>query len=131
MDERIVNLRKYKYLFVEDEDDLVNIIKNLMDTFEVDYKTARNGVEALEVLNDNKIDILVTDVNMPKMDGFELIREVQKLSPDLPIVIMTAHTEKEKIEESKKLGVCHYLPKPLDMFKLIDVISKIISTNDS
>jgi CheY-like chemotaxis protein len=69
-------LRSLKLLFVEDEDDLLSIISEALEKLSADFFTASNGVEALEILEQNQdIDIVITDINMPYMNGLEMIKK--------------------------------------------------------
>ena len=129
MTDMIDRLRDLKVLFVEDEADLLEIITDALDSLEVEYYTATNGVEALEIFNANPdINILATDINMPRMDGLELIKTLKKdKNFDIPIIIMSAHTESEYISEAENLGINakHYLQKPFDFIKFVKLISNM------
>lgn len=127
MTDMIERLRELKILFVEDEVDLLDIITDALDSLDVEYLTAENGVEALEIIDNNPdINIIATDINMPQMDGLELIRilkEKRKLTTS--IIVMSAHSESEYIQEAEKLGVDHYLGKPFDFINFINLISSM------
>jgi CheY-like chemotaxis protein len=85
------------------------------------FLTAGNGREALDVLSRNVVDLMVTDVNMPEMDGIELVREVRKTRDrkSLPILIMTALGETLARDEGLALGADAYLLKPIGRHELI------------
>lgn len=124
LQESIENLKKLKFLFVEDEKDLLDIIAETLQKLEVDFLTASNGEEGLNVFKDNNdVDVVVTDISMPIMNGIEMIREIKKISPDMNIVVMTAHTESKYISDVAELGVNDYLLKPFDFIKFIELIS--------
>lgn len=126
MQEKIAKLRELKLLFVEDEEDLINIISDTLNKLQANFVTARNGQDALEKLAQNDdIDAIITDINMPVMNGLELIEEVKKTKPNLPIVIMSAHTETEYINSAKELGVDNYLLKPFDFIKFIELMANM------
>ena len=129
MTDMIEKLRELKILFVEDETDLMEIITDALDTLDVEYFTATNGVEALEIFNANPdINIIATDINMPKMDGLELIKTLKKdKNFDIPIVVMSAHSESEYITEAENLGINRkdYLQKPFDFMNFIKLISNM------
>src|SRR5690349_14039748 len=79
------------------------------------FLTAENGVQALKVLAASTIDLLITDVNMPEMDGIALVREVRKTKSrdELPILIITAKAEASAKEEGLAMGANSYILKPL------------------
>lgn len=126
MQEKIIKLRSLKLLFVEDERDLIMIISDTLKKLQANYLTASNGREALDILAQNSdIDVIVTDINMPIMNGLELIAEVRKTNKDIPIIIMSAHTEDEYMKTAKNLGVTDYLLKPFDFIKFIELIANL------
>ncbi len=89
---------------------------------------AEDGVQALEILNEQKPDLIVTDLHMPNMNGIELIKNVRK-STDLsrlPIILLTTETLKERKIEAKKAGATGWLSKPFNKDRLLKVINKLV-----
>lgn len=126
MQEKIEKLRKLKLLFVEDEKDLIDIISDTLSKLDANFLTATNGVEALEIIEDNDdISIIITDINMPVMNGILMIKELKQRGNKTPIVVMSAHTELEYINQAKELGVKEYLLKPFDFIKFIDLVTNL------
>lgn len=126
MHEKIEKLRSLKLLFVEDEEDLLSIISDALTKLQANFLTANNGVEALEVLKNNPdIDAIVTDINMPLMNGLDMIKNIIDQGIDIPIIIMSAHTETEYITKANEYGVSEYLLKPFDFIKFIDLITSM------
>lgn len=125
LQDSIANLKKLKFLFVEDEKDLLDIIAETLYKLEIDFLVASNGQEGLDILAQNSdIDLVVTDISMPIMNGLEMIKEIKKLYPEINIVVMTAHTESKYINEVSQYGVNDYLLKPFDFIKFIELISE-------
>jgi YesN/AraC family two-component response regulator len=123
MHDKIQKLRALKLLFVEDEEDLITIIEDTLRKLQSNFLTARNGEEALKVLENNPdIDAVITDINMPLMNGIEMIELMNKKGLNIPVIVMSAHTESEYIDKAKALGVKNYLLKPFDFIKFIDKI---------
>jgi YesN/AraC family two-component response regulator len=123
MHQKIQKLRELKLLFVEDEEDLITIIEDTLTKLQSNFLTARNGEEALKVLeNHPDIDAVITDINMPLMNGIELIEQMNQKGLTMPVIVMSAHTEAEYLEKAKALGVKNYLLKPFDFIKFIDLI---------
>ena len=90
---------------------------------------ASDGMDALEKLPANKIDLVITDLNMPNMDGFELIkalRENQEFK-HLPVIILTSLSDEASKEEGNKLGVNSYLVKPFSLEKIQYEVAKYVS----
>ncbi len=126
MQEKIDKLRKLKLLFVEDEEDLIAIITDTLTKLNVSFLTATNGEEALQIIEEaDNISIIITDINMPVMNGILLIKELKKRDNKVPIIVMSAHTELEYINQAKELGVKEYLLKPFDFVKFIDLVTNL------
>jgi YesN/AraC family two-component response regulator len=126
MQEKLEKLKELKMLFVEDEPDLINIISTTLTKLNLNFLTANDGEEALEIYKNNlDIDIIITDINMPKMNGLALIENVRDIDSSLPVIVMSAHTEQEYIKKAAQLGVTSYLLKPFDFIKFIDLVSKL------
>ena len=126
MQEKIEKLRSLKLLFVEDEEDLLDIISGALVKLKANFLTANNGVEALKQLEENSdIDAVITDINMPYMNGLEMIKNMKERGLDIPIIVMSAHTETEYLEKAKEFGVDEYILKPFDFIKFIDLITSM------
>lgn len=124
MQEKIEKLKTLKLLFVEDELDLIEIITDTLDKLDANFLTASNGKEALQLLENNEdISAIITDINMPVMNGIDMISKIRKSGNDIPIIVMSAHTENDYKEKAKNLGVEHYLLKPFDFIKFIELIT--------
>ena len=120
--EKIEKIKKLHILFVEDEKDLRNIITNTFTKLQVNFDTAENGEIALEKIKTNHYDLIVTDINMPIMNGLELLKIIrEELKMDIPVYIMSAHTNKEYTNKAKELGVNNYIMKPFDFIKFINM----------
>ncbi len=126
MQEKIAKLREVKILFVEDETDLIDIISDTLSKLKANYQTALNGKIAYDLLmSDDSFDLVVTDINMPVMNGLELIEKVRETNKDIPFVIMSAHTESEYMRKAEDLGIDNYLLKPFDFIKFITLVSEM------
>ncbi|WP_072680050.1 response regulator [Arcobacter sp. LA11] len=126
MQEKIEKLKALKLLFVEDEEDLIEIITDTLTKLDANFLTACNGQEALKLIDENSdIDVIITDINMPIMNGLDMIKEIQKRGIKLPIIIMSAHTELDYLNKAKDLGVVEYLLKPFDFIKFIELLTSL------
>ncbi len=107
-------------LFVDDEIHMLELMKmNFSKNYQV--LTAKNGIEALDLVRKNEIDLVVTDIKMPKMDGMQLLEKI-KTSFDIPVIIITAFGTIENAVETIKNGAYDYITKPIN---LQDIESKI------
>ena len=126
MQDKIAKLKQLKILFVEDEPDLLNIISDTLNKLGANFLTATYGKEGLEKVNENSdIDLIVTDINMPIMNGLEMISEIRKQGNNVACVIMSAHSEPEYLKRAKELNIADYILKPFDFLKFINLIGEL------
>ena len=124
-----IDLKKLSVLIVEDEPQTLEQMKIALEDFAGTLFTAKNGEQALKILAEEKVDILITDILMPLMGGIELIREVrQKRAQPNVIVITTAYSETTYLLEAIRLRVDVYLLKPIVVKDMIELIKKSILT---
>jgi YesN/AraC family two-component response regulator len=128
--DKIASIKKFKILFVEDEKDLQTIVSGTFSKIGFDFLVAGDGKEALEIISkDKEISLLITDINMPIMNGLDLIKEAKKISPSMKVIIMSAHNEEEFVRKASDLGVDDYLIKPFDFMKFIDIAANYDKVN--
>jgi CheY-like chemotaxis protein len=109
-------------------DDNPSMAKTLTDILELKgfcVHAAHSGVQALEVLQNQAIDILLTDVRMPEMDGVTLYRKARKIRPNLTTIFMTAYAADEIIQQGLAEGIKAVLTKPLDIDFLVSLLSVV------
>ncbi len=118
----------FRLLVVEDEEMIRNKIiynTNWKEHGFVEVLQASNGIEALDIVRKNNIDIVITDIQMPEMNGIELIREIKSLNRGIKCIIITAYAEFEYAKESVKLNVNDYILKPFKSKDLLDIVKKL------
>jgi len=126
MQDKIAKLKQIKILFVEDEPDLLNIISDTLNKLGANFITANNGKEGLKALEENPdVDLVVTDINMPIMNGLDMIGEIRKKGNNVTAVIMSAHSEPEYLKRAKELNITDYILKPFDFLKFINLIGDL------
>lgn len=109
---------KYSLLYVEDEPLVREMVVEYLDVFFLEIYEASNGVEALEIYNDKKPDMIITDIEMPKMNGLKFASLIRKKDITIPIVITTAYTSVDYLLEATELNLIKYLVKPVEEEKL-------------
>ncbi len=114
-------------LIVDDEENCLRAIKDVFDLEGIDCLTARNGMKALELLEHNDIEIVISDVKMPGMTGMELLSEMKKQKPDLYVFMLTGYGSIEDAVESVKKGAYQYILKPVIMEDLIPQIKELLA----
>ena len=121
----------YKILVVDDEPDMEPLVLQRMRRHirsgRYSFVFAQNGVEALEVLNkDSDIDMVVSDINMPRMDGLTLLSQIAQLNPDLRAVIVSAYGDMKNIRTAMNRGAFDFVTKPLDFDDLQVTIERTL-----
>lgn len=112
-------MEKTNVLLVEDEETLAMIVKETLEGQGFNVTIATNGIAGLAELQENRPDILVADIMMPEMDGFEMVRRIRRTDKSLPIIFLTARSAVNDVVEGFELGANDYLRKPFSMLELI------------
>ncbi len=118
------NRHNISVLFVDDNESIRKLYQRLLEKHVNHFYIARNGHHGLELYQQHKPDLVITDINMPVMDGLEMVREIKNLDPNAKIVVMSAYNVKENFIESINLGVDGYLMKPVEAKKLLSLIDE-------
>lgn len=109
----------FRILVVEDDKNLKKLIKITLTKENYTVYEASNGEEALEMLDTNYVDLIISDIMMPEMDGFELIKELRTSKYKMPIMLITAKDSIEDKKEGFLLGADDYMVKPINLEELI------------
>ena len=112
-------------LVVDDYPPLVSILAKILDLNGFEVQTANSGAEALDILQAHPVDVLLTDVMMPDMNGIELYRETKKTHPSITAILMTAYAPEDLIQQGFEEGIKTILDKPLNMDYLVALFSII------
>jgi two-component system, OmpR family, response regulator TrcR len=112
-------MKNIAVLLVEDETVLSSLIKETLDTRGFQITVAENGVEGWRNFNNNKPDICVVDVMMPRKDGFSLVADIRKVDALVPVIFLTAKTQTEDIIRGFEAGADDYMKKPFSIEELI------------
>jgi DNA-binding response OmpR family regulator len=123
----IKNLKQLKILIVEDESSIAQLLYEAVADYFMECRMATNGHEAIISYDLYEYDIIITDINMPYMDGLEMTKKLKLINPDLPIIILSAHSDTQRLLEAIDLGVVKYFIKPFDPDELLDYLIKISS----
>lgn len=116
-----------RVLLVEDNEFNRQVAGNTLRRFKCDVAEAVNGLEALELMSSSKFDVVLMDLQMPVMDGFEAARQIREnLKSDIPIIALTANAFKSEVDECRRIGMNDYITKPYEEEKLISTIYKIL-----
>ena len=114
-------------LVVDDEKNYLLVLSEVLQEEGYEVLTAQDGHEALEIQKSSDLDLILTDMKMPAMDGIELLENIKGLDPDLPVIMMTAHGTIDKAVEAMQKGAYSYILKPFDNERLTIYVKKAVS----
>ncbi len=127
IEEIIKYSQKLKLLYVEDNQEAREATISIFEEFFSEIIVSVDGQDGYEKFNDNQdtIDIIITDINMPKLNGIEMIQKIKKINEDIPILILSAYNNSEFFIDSIQLGVEGYILKPIDINQFMIVLKKV------
>ena len=113
-----------KVLLVDDEEDFIKSLSDRLEIRGLTVSTSGSGVEALDLVSEQKFDMVVLDLSMPGMNGIEVLKKIKQESPDTEIIMLSGHATIKDSTEAMKLGAEDFLEKPLDLQKLLQKIAE-------
>ena len=114
-------------LIVDDEKNYPLVLSAVLQEEGYETLTAHSGIHALEILEHSDVDLVLTDMKMPKMDGIELLEKIKEKDAELPVMMMTAYGTVEKAVEAMQKGAYNYILKPFDNEQLILYVNKAMA----
>ena len=119
-------LKNITILYAEDEKDLREVTHQILKGFTKKQYVAKDGAEGFELFKkyENEIDLIITDVNMPILNGLEMVKKIKKINLNIPIIVATAFSNKEYLLDAIDIGIDKYVLKPIDIAKLLQVMSQ-------
>ena len=118
-------LKTLKILIVEDEKRIAQLLKDAIFDYFFSVVIAKDGIEGLKKFQTFKPDIIITDIMMPLSDGLDMTIKIKELDSFIPIIILSAHSDKEKLLKAIDVGISKYFIKPFDPEEVIEHINKI------
>ena len=118
-------LKTLKILIVEDEKRLAQLLKDAISDSFFSVVIAKDGNEGLKKFKSFKPDIIITDIMMPVCDGLDMTIKIKKLDGNIPIIVLSAHSDKEQLLKAIDIGINKYFIKPFDPEEVIEHINKI------
>ena len=116
------NLKDLTLLYIEDDEALKEQFVRFLKPKFKEVLEAIDGIEALEKYDAHHPDMIVVDINLPKLDGLEVIEHIRKHDKDTPVVVLSAYSDQEKQLKAINLGLSDYLVKPVPRQKLLDFL---------
>jgi PAS domain S-box-containing protein len=119
-------MHNYRVLYAEDDQEIQRIFKEILTVYFKEVQCASDGAEAMTLFDAQGADIVITDVNMPKVDGLALAEHIKTTSPHTPILIISAYSDYEMLSRAIEIGVDGYILKPIRVENLTAQIDKVV-----
>ena len=120
-------------LIVDDEEMMRNLLNKILSREGYRISSAEDGQAALETMGQEKIDIVISDMKMPRMNGFELLKVIKQKFPEVGVIIMTAYGDTYTVKDALLLGADEYITKPFKSYEISLVVERaywrILSTS--
>lgn len=123
-------MKKKQILVVDDEVKMGRLLELMLHGLGHEVLSARNGVQALALFRENAVDLVITDLRMPEMDGMELLARLRELGSDVPVMVITAYGTIETAVTAMKHGACDYILRPFDLDSLMLAIERALKGAD-
>ena len=124
----IAKLQNLTLLYAEDEEGIRKNIADSLSYYVKEVIEASNGAEAFELYEQKKPDIILSDIHMPILNGIEFVKKVRQIDKKIPIIMITAHTDKEYLLQAVELKMEKYIVKPIGLEVLFEVFKKCLDT---
>ncbi len=111
-------------LIVDDEQMMRDLLSKILGRDGYILLTAEDGEEALQIMESRQVDIVITDIKMPKLDGFELLKETKIRRPNTTVIIMTAYGDTYTVKDALLLGADEYVTKPFKSYEISLVVER-------
>ena len=119
---------KLNILIVDDDPYSLILLKEYLNSLNAKIYSATNGKEAVKICKNQPIDLILTDILMPEMNGTDAVKSIRKYNKEIKVIVQTGFTSKEKTDEIISAGADAFILKPYSETELLNVISKILSS---
>jgi DNA-binding NtrC family response regulator len=123
-------MKDYSILIIDDEEAQRNVLKGYLEKKGFKLFSAASGTEGVKVVNNNVVDIILSDFKMPDITGLEVLEQVKKINPEISFVILTAYGTIENAVKAMRLGAFDYISKPVDLDELDLLLDRIIENKN-
>ena len=121
-----LTMNKYRILLVEDDATLSFILQDALEREGFEVECAADGEKGLRLFEQGRPEVVVADVMMPRMDGFEMVRLIRAVSPDVPVLFLTARTSLDDVVKGFERGANDYIRKPFQIVELVVRIKALL-----
>ena len=114
----------YRILCVDDEEQILAVFREAFESIGYEVFTAKNGVDALVIVKERQPHVVFLDVIMPEMRGIEALTLIHEIDPDIAVIMVSGQASEQQARELLAGGAFDYLPKPIDLKHLFDVVAQ-------
>jgi len=118
---------QHSILVVDDEEALRTVLSTELGSEGYKVEAASDGDEAISIVQNRQFDLVLLDIKMPRVDGFEVLKFIKKNHPQMKVIMLTAFADLKNAIESKKLGAEDFISKPYDLVDLLTTIERVLS----
>jgi two-component system nitrogen regulation response regulator NtrX len=121
-----------KILIIEDEAAIRRVLVKIISEENKVYEVieAEDGIQGIEMIKENELDLVLCDIKMPKMDGVEVLQHAKKLKPELPFLMISGHGDLDTAVQTMKLGAFDYISKPPDLNRLLNAVRNALDVKE-
>lgn len=127
MPEILAKTKQLSLLYVEDNDEVRKYTSDLLKKFFGNVAIATDGMEGLASFEREKADLIITDINLPKMSGLEMVGEIRSKDREIMIIVLSAFNEHDYIAAAEQLGINGYMTKPLTLQQLVAKLTSLLA----
>ncbi|HLE31689.1 MAG TPA: response regulator [Bacteroidota bacterium] len=120
---------KNKILVVDDEEALRTVLSSELEGEGYQVSTAGDGEEAIKILGSQQFHLILLDIKMPNVDGFEVLKFIKQKQPSTKVIMLTGFADLKNAIESKKLGAEDFVSKPYDLVDLLTTVERVLGTS--
>lgn len=120
----------WRVLVVEDQEDSVQVVSQILEYHGIEVHVARDGQECVEMLNEVEPTLVITDLAMPKMDGWETLAAIRRRPTYIPVVAVTAYHSVNVAQDALRAGFDAYFPKPIEAASFVRELERIVSADE-
>ncbi|MBI1807031.1 MAG: response regulator [Ignavibacteria bacterium] len=117
---------KLRILVVDDEDDLRNILSDVLEKTGYEIKSASNGEEAINLLKKNRFDLTLLDIQMPNLNGIEVLKYIKQHFPATKSIMLTGYADLKHAMEAKEFGAVDFISKPYQLEEILSTIDRAL-----
>jgi len=117
-------MKEITVLVVDDDQDVLSTLVEILNELRLNPISATNGMEALDVIKTRNIDLMITDLMMPKMNGFELIKRTHQLNANIPIAVISGHGEVRNVVKALSQGAYNFITKPFTIKEIESIVKR-------